>query len=138
MVEVGDAPTIQDRIVENLYAAADVAMPRHAPPPAALGRKALLLASRALSQDRPRDALAHAKAAEAITRLDGLLHDIEPADDEENVDWRMREMRKLTWQIACIMADHMVNGGEPPPGYHQEIADWKAQRAREAEIGRRP
>jgi hypothetical protein len=126
-----DARPIQERILEPLYAAADLALPRHTPPPAALGRKALLLASRALTQDRPRDALAHAKAAEAIARLDISIHDIDPAEDEENVDWRLSQMRQMIWRIAATLADHMVHGGEPPPGYRQEISDWKAERARE-------
>ena len=130
-VDAAPLQAIQSQIVENVYAAAGVAMPRTTPEPSALGRKALLLASRALSQDRPRDALAHAKAAEAIARLDGLIHDSEPAEDDENVDWRMREMRKFIWQTAVVMADHMANGGEPPAGFKEEIAAWKAERARD-------
>jgi hypothetical protein len=122
--------TIQAQIVENVYSAVTVAMPRATPDPAALGRRALLQASRALSQDRPRDALAHAKAAEAIARLDGLIHDVDAAEDDEHVDWRMREMRKFIWRTACVMADHMANGGEAPMGYAEEIAAWKAERAR--------
>jgi hypothetical protein len=127
--QVSDVRTIQERIVERVYAAADLGLPRHTPPPAAVGRKALQLASRALSQDRPRDALAHAKAAEAIARLDISIHDIDPAEDDENVDWRLSQMRQTIWRIAATLADHLVAGGEPPAGYQQEIADWKAERA---------
>jgi hypothetical protein len=122
---------IQDQIVENVYAAVAVAMPRAAPTPAALSRKALLHAAHAMAQDRPRDALAHARAAEMIARLDRVIPDVEPVEDDENVDWRMREMRKFIWQTAAVMADHMANGGEAPMGFKEEIAAWKAERARE-------
>ena len=121
---------IQDLIVENVYSAVAVAMPRSSPTPAALGRKALLHAARALSQDRPRDAFAHARAAEVIARLDRLIPDTEAAEDDENVDWRMQQMRRLIWQTAVVMADHMANGGEAPMGFKEEIAAWKAERAR--------
>ncbi len=133
VVEVRDVQplrAVQDQIVENVYAAVSIAMPRSSPEPAALGRKALLHAAHALAQDRPRDALAHAKAAEVIARLDRLIPDMEAAEDDENVDWRMRGMRKFIWQTAAIMADHMANGGEPPMSFKEEIAAWKVERAR--------
>lgn len=108
----------------------EAAMPRFHVEPGGLARRALEQAAQALAGGRPQDAVAYARAAEAIARLDAVVPPFSVDESPEQAAWRQSTVERSTLEMARLIAARMIDGADPPPSYRAAVAAWRREHGR--------
>lgn len=92
--------------------------------PTALARRALERAAAALEAGRPAEAAAHARAADAIARLDQVILPLDGQETPEVAQWRYTTLQDAIFEQARDLADRMARGEAVPGNYAEAAARW--------------